>query len=41
MDDDIVALLELALKGDDIKVVEERHYRLVLAKGQKGGERLF
>lgn len=29
MDDSVVALFELTLKGDDIKVVEERHYRLV------------
>lgn len=32
MDDDTVALFELTLQGDEIKVVEERHYRLVPAK---------
>lgn len=32
MDDDIVAMFELTLQDDDIKVVEERHYKLVPAK---------
>jgi hypothetical protein len=32
MDDDVVALFELTLQDDKIKVVEERHYRLVPAK---------
>ena len=32
MDDNIVALFELTLQEDDIKVVEERHYKLVPAK---------
>ena len=31
MEDNVVALFELTLKSDDIKVVEERHYRLVPA----------
>lgn len=31
MADDIIALFELTLQDDDIKVVEERHYRLVPA----------
>ena len=35
MDDQIVALFELTLQGDDIKVVEERHYRLVPAEDLK------
>lgn len=35
MDDQIVALFELTLQGDDIKVVEERHYRLVPAEELK------
>ncbi len=32
MEDSVVALFELMLQDDDIKVVEERHYRLVPAK---------
>lgn len=32
MDDQIIALFELTLQDDEIKVVEERHYRLVPAK---------
>lgn len=31
MDDNVIAMFELALDGDEIKVVEERHYRLVPA----------
>lgn len=31
MDDGIVALFELTLQGEELKVVEERHYRLVPA----------
>ncbi len=31
MDDDIVAMFELMIEKDDVKVVEERHYRLVPA----------
>jgi hypothetical protein len=32
MDDQVVAMFELALQDDEVKVVEERHYRLVPAK---------
>ena len=32
MDDEIVALFELTLHDDEIKIVEERHYRLVPAE---------
>ncbi|WP_199823893.1 hypothetical protein [Labrenzia sp. OB1] len=32
MDSNVVALFELTLQDDEIKVVEERHYRLVPAK---------
>lgn len=32
MDDQIIALFELTLQDDEIKVVEERHYRLIPAK---------
>ena len=28
----VIALFELTLQGDEVKVVEERHYRLVPAK---------
>ena len=31
MDDNIVAFFELTLRGDDIRVLQERHYRLVPA----------
>jgi hypothetical protein len=31
MSDDTIALFELALQGDEVKVVEERHYKLVPA----------
>lgn len=31
MSDDVIALFELTLEGDDVKVVEEKHYRLVPA----------
>lgn len=31
MDNDVIALFELVLQGDEVKVVEERHYRLVPA----------
>lgn len=31
MDDGVVALFELTLQGDDIKIVDERHYKLVPA----------
>lgn len=31
MEDGVVALFELTLQGDEVKVVEERHYRLVPA----------
>jgi hypothetical protein len=31
MDGGVVALLELTLDGDEVKVLEERHYRLVPA----------
>ena len=33
MDNKIVALFELALRDEEVKVVEERHYRLVSADG--------
>ena len=36
MDDRTVALFELTLQDDEIKVVEERHYRLVPAKELDG-----
>jgi hypothetical protein len=29
MKDDTIALFELALQGDDVKIVEEKHYKLV------------
>ena len=29
MDDQVVALFELTLRDEEIKVIEERHYRLV------------
>jgi hypothetical protein len=29
MSDEVIALFELALQGDDVKVAQERHYRLV------------
>lgn len=29
MNDEVIALFELALQGDDVKVAEEKHYRLV------------
>ncbi len=32
MNDRVIALFELALQGDEVKVVEERHYQLVPAK---------
>ena len=32
MADDVIALFELTLEGRDVKVVEERHYRLVPAE---------
>lgn len=32
MDERVIALFELTLQGDEVKVVEERHYRLVPAK---------
>jgi len=32
MENDVIALFELTLQEDEIKVVEERHYRLVPAK---------
>ena len=38
MTDDVVALFELTLQDDDIKVVEERHYRLVPASELDPGE---
>jgi len=31
MEDDIIALFELTLRDDDVRVMEERHYRLVPA----------
>ena len=31
MSDDVIALFELSLERDDVKIVEERHYRLVPA----------
>ena len=32
MDDQVIALFELTLQDDEIKVAEERHYRLVPAE---------
>ena len=32
MENEVIALFELTLQEDEIKVVEERHYRLVPAK---------
>ncbi len=32
MENEVIALFELTLQGDEVKVVEERHYRLVPAK---------
>jgi hypothetical protein len=29
MTDDTIALFELALQGEDVKIAEEKHYRLV------------
>ncbi len=37
--DDLIALFELAMEGDDLRIVEERHYRLVSA-GDISGEDL-
>ncbi len=31
MDNDLIAIFELAVDDDEIKVVEEKHYRLVPA----------
>lgn len=31
MNDGVIALFELSLKGDEIKIAEERHYKLVPA----------
>ena len=31
MNDGVVALFELTLQNDEVKVVEERHYKLVRA----------
>jgi hypothetical protein len=31
MADDVIALFELAMRGDDVKIAEERHYQLVPA----------
>ena len=39
LDDEIVALFELLLQDDDIKVVEERHYKLVPAEDIKRDRR--
>ena len=33
MDEKVVALFELKLEGDEVKVAEERHYQLIAAKG--------
>jgi hypothetical protein len=32
MEDQVIALFELTLEADEIRVVEERHYRLVPAR---------
>jgi hypothetical protein len=32
MEDQVIALFELTLENDEIRVVEERHYRLVPAR---------
>jgi hypothetical protein len=29
MEDDLIAMFELTVASDDVKIVEERHYRLV------------
>jgi hypothetical protein len=29
MTDDTIALFELVLQGEDVKIVEEKHYKLV------------
>jgi len=29
MTDETIALFELALQGEDVKIVEEKHYKLV------------
>jgi hypothetical protein len=39
MADDVIALFELTLDGEDVKLVEEKHYRLVPAD-QIGAEDL-
>jgi hypothetical protein len=31
MSDSVIALFELAMQNDEVKVVEERHYKLVPA----------
>ena len=31
LQDDVIAMFELALDGDEVKIVEEKHYKLVLA----------
>jgi hypothetical protein len=29
MDDDVIALFELSMDGEDVRIVEQRHYQLV------------
>jgi hypothetical protein len=31
MEDDVIAMFELALEGDEVKLVDEKHYKLVPA----------
>lgn len=38
MDDDVIALFELAASGDEVRIVEERHYKLVPAAQISGGD---
>lgn len=38
MQDDIIALFELTLEDAEVKVVDERHYRLVPAKSIDDGD---
>ncbi len=31
LSDDVIAMFELAMDGEEVKIVEEKHYKLVLA----------
>jgi hypothetical protein len=37
MTDDTIALFELALQDDDVRIVEEKHYRLVPVRSDRCG----